>query len=73
MVLPSSKRAADVILVAACVLQLLSIRDGQPWGDDFAHTHCRTGTSGGKTCSASSDAHRANDVPPAGSTTGCPL
>src|SRR2546428_939974 len=42
-VIPSSKRAADVILVAACVLQLLTIRDGQPWGDDFAQyiTHAR--------------------------------
>jgi hypothetical protein len=42
-VLPSSKRAADVILVAACVVQLLTIRDGQPWGDDFAQyiTHAR--------------------------------
>jgi len=42
-VIPSSKRAADVTLVAACVVQLLTIRDGQPWGDDFAQyiTHAR--------------------------------
>ena len=41
--LRSSNRAADLIIVAACVLQLLSIRDGQPWGDDFAQyvTHAR--------------------------------
>ncbi len=39
----SSKRAADMTLVAACVVQLLTIRDGQPWGDDFAQyiTHAR--------------------------------
>jgi hypothetical protein len=35
-VLRSPKLAADAILVVACVFQLLSIRDGQPWGDDFA-------------------------------------
>ena len=38
-----SKRVADVILVAACVIQLLAIRDGHAWGDDFAQyiTHAR--------------------------------
>jgi len=38
-----SSRPADLILAAGCVLQLLSVRDGHPWGDDFAQyvTHAR--------------------------------
>ena len=41
-------RLADAILIASCLVNLATIRDGHNWGDDFAHyiTHAQNLASG---------------------------